>query len=123
MCVRIKDTTSKAVVESNNLWFVCDDFLPTARESIKMNSRMTAIEKKSEEILSKTMECLELVQSNNNQKNKSWSDVVRNKNPPLIIRPKDSSQSSEVTKKIVIENVDPIKIVTKLHRLLRAAFA
>ena len=51
-----------------------------------------------------------VVQLNNSFNNKTWSEVVENKKPPLIIKSKNSNQNSEVIKNYVFKKVDPTKI-------------
>lgn len=52
-----------------------------------------------------------------NKEQPQWSDIVKkNPFPPLIIRPKQTDQHSNITKQAVIQNIDPSELSVEVNK-------
>lgn len=110
----MKDNVSKCVSDCLNLFWFCDECSSIAVQNLKISRRLDTIEQKANDILEQSRECFSVVKTLHGKatdsSTKSWSDVVKAKKPPLIIKPKNSSQNSVKTKLDVTQRVDPSQI-------------
>ncbi|CAH1961307.1 unnamed protein product [Acanthoscelides obtectus] len=97
-----------------NLFWFCNDCSNNAIQNLKISRRLDSIEQKTNDVLEQTKECFGVVKTlydrAPNVSVQKWSDVVKAKRPPLIIKPKNSSQNSVKTKLDVTNKVDPPQI-------------
>lgn len=115
VCVKVKDNVSKCISDCINLFWFCDGCSGVAMQNLKISSRLDRLEQKTNDMLEQSKECFSAVKSLHGKaidssKTQSWSDVVRAKKPPLIIKPKNSSQNSATTKLDVTKRVDPAQL-------------
>ncbi|CAH1965397.1 unnamed protein product [Acanthoscelides obtectus] len=97
-----------------NLFWFCNDCSNIAIQNLKISRRLDSLEQKTNDVLEQTKECFSVVKTlydrAPNASVQKWSDVVKAKRPPLIIKPKNSSQNSVKTKLDVTNKVDPSQI-------------
>jgi hypothetical protein len=132
-CVNISRSTLKIVSEHLNLRFICEKCICYMKMLSDLNEKFDAFTKINDEKFQKQNSLIESLQKNidglltsqkennteiknsilqNNVAGKSFADVLKKQvdGPIVIIKPKDGGQQSDVTKKIVMEKINPMVI-------------
>lgn len=122
MCVQVKDNANKRISEYSNLLWFCDDCIGIAKERLNLTTVIQNMEKKIEVMFEKTKKYVDtVVAARESGGEKKWSDVVKRRNPPLIIKPKNSSQNSDATKTTVAQKIDPTEIAVAVKNVKKAS--
>lgn len=110
-CVQIKDNTYKAISDSDNLVWFCDECKIWAKERL-------SLEKKLDKISQQTKQVCQMLQNpkSEQKENQSWSNVVRKNFPPLIIRPKNH-QDGKTTEKAVTQKIKPSELSAEVNKM------
>jgi hypothetical protein len=137
-CMNLNKAAVKYINECVNIKWLCNECLHFSDCMSKMQEKLTQViqmlenhEEKIEnhgtvldELLKKVDVSISVQNKNNNALNNSvsmqnnrknnitFADVLKNKNeePVVVIKPKNSEQKSDVTKKLLKEKIDPSKI-------------
>lgn len=119
-CVRVKEQLIKFKQECANIKWFCDNCLPNVDVQIKDDFKTVD---KTKEILEKTSKLIELFETKNlGANNPLWSDIVKqNKIQPLIIKPKNQTQDSNVTKNVLAQKVYPADIAVSISKVKQAS--
>lgn len=127
-CAKVKDSYYKFINDSKNVYWFCDECIKiipskltqsvSTADTKTIQQKIEKLTLRTEEISETTKECLEhlsgklFAYKSNNNNMSNWSDIVKKKNNPLlVIKPKNSAQNSnetkkEITEKVNIENID-----------------
>lgn len=148
-CAKLSEVEFKFLSKNDNVVFICDSCKKNGDATINTTTisnllvkEMTTISKNMEvqceaivsSVLSKIeemfsslkIEMMHLVKSDSSSSTETtYAKVSRNK-PTLIITPKDASQCSNITKSVILQNVDPIKenlMVKQVHDVSNGGIA
>lgn len=122
ICVKVKDNFSRFISECGNVFWFCDGCCTLVESNLNLLARLNCIEQKTEDVLKQTNECINMVKQIGTQsihENPSWSEIVKSKKPPLIIKPKNTSQNCNVTKADIAARISPSEI--NINRITNAA--
>ena len=124
-CVKLKDSLYKALNDCDNVLWFCDLCIGMVNEKLNITRQIMNLERKTDELLGVTSKICDNVENTNFSEKKRdtrWSDVVKGKSPPLLIKPKDAKQNnSNVTKNIIAQKINPCDLSVAVTKVKTAS--
>lgn len=118
-CISMKETSYRAITECKNVFWYCNGCVTVINDKLDTAKKMDKIEIQVAENRVNTAEILRRLEqtSVSNREKPQWSDIVkRNPSPPLLIRPKQTDQHSNITKQAVIQTINPSELSVEINK-------